>query len=242
MALITYKIVNDEGGKVKKAARLACNFWNGFVSPSKPIVIRLGVAELDGATIAEAYEPYRAKGVVYGRVDFNVAFLKKFTTRKVASAIVHEIGHTLGFGFAKWMRLFDEGTGQFSPKAVRTLALLEAMLVELDGGEGTELSHWDEEKHDKEVMTGIDDTAEHVLPVTIAVMALLGHEVKKHLAKKTSLAALLTQAGKVKFTKKVQAKKLDLDLFRVTPRLERLPHRPRRSRSRSRSTDRGLSS
>src|SRR5688572_6945673 len=34
MALITYKIVNDEGGKVKKAARVACNFWNAYVTPS----------------------------------------------------------------------------------------------------------------------------------------------------------------------------------------------------------------
>jgi hypothetical protein len=62
-----------------------------------------------------------------------------------------------------------------------------------------------------------------VLHVTIDVMPLLGHGIKKRLTKKTSLAKLLKQAAKVKFTKKVQAKQLDLDHFRETPPLERLP-------------------
>jgi hypothetical protein len=105
------------------------------------------------------------------------------------------------------------------------------MRVELDGGDGTELSHWDETRHNAELMTGEDDRVEHVLPVTIAVMALLGHKVKKPLPKKTSLATLLTRAAKVKFAKKAQAKKLDLDLLRFTPVWETLPHRRRRSRS-----------
>jgi hypothetical protein len=225
MTLITYKIVNDEGGKVKKAGRIACNFWNSFVTPNRPLVIRLGVSNLDDATIAEAFEPYTAKGVVYGRVNFDHVFLKKFSVNKVAGTIVHEIGHTLGFGFAKWMKLFDEDTGIFKPKSATALPLLNAMRVELDGGDGTELSHWDEERHNRELMTGEDDEVEHVLPVTIAVMALLGHKVKKTLPKKISLAKLLTQAAKVKFTKKAQAKKLDLDLLRVTRRWETLPHK-----------------
>src|SRR5262245_29971242 len=41
--LITYKIVSDERGKIKTAARTACNFWNKFVEPRKSIVIRLGL-------------------------------------------------------------------------------------------------------------------------------------------------------------------------------------------------------
>lgn len=234
MALITYKIVNDEGGKVKKAARIACNFWNMFVTPSKPIVIRLGVADLEEGTIAEAFEPHTTKGVVYGRITFDTALLKQFKINKVAGTIVHEIGHTLGFGFAKWLKLFDEDTGVFSPKSVTAIASLNEMRVELDGGDGTELSHWDEQRHGSELMTGEDDNLEFVLPVTIAVTALLGHKVKKSLPKKTSLAKLLTQAAKVKFAKKVQAKKLDLDLFRATPRSETFPRkrRPRKARPR----------
>jgi hypothetical protein len=228
MALITYKIVNDEGGKVKKAARTACNFWNQFIEPKKSIVIRLGVFDEDSDTIAAAYEPHTGpKGVVYGRVEFNKKFLMKYSASKIAGTIVHEIGHTLGFGWEKWNKLFDEDTGSFLPKAVKAVPLLTPMLAELDGDDGTALSHWDEEKHDKELMTGYEDSAEHVLPVTIDVMPLLGHKLKKRLTKKTSLAKLLTQVAKVKFTKKTQAKQLDVDHFRVTPRSETHPHRRR---------------
>jgi hypothetical protein len=126
------------------------------------------------------------------------------------------------------MKLFDEDTGIFKPKSATALPLLGAMRVDLDGGAGTELAHWDEQRHNRELMTGEDDNGEHVLPVTIAVMALLGHKVKRSLPKKTSLAKLLTQAAKVKFAKKAQAKKLDLDLLRITPRWETLPHKGRR--------------
>lgn len=41
--LITYKIVADVNGRLKAAARTSCNFWNRFIEPSSPIVIRLGV-------------------------------------------------------------------------------------------------------------------------------------------------------------------------------------------------------
>jgi hypothetical protein len=57
------------------------------------------------------------------------------------------------------------------------------MLVERRGGDGTELGRWDEKKHERELMTGFDESAEHVLPVTIDVMPLLGHKVKKRLTK-----------------------------------------------------------
>jgi hypothetical protein len=224
--LITYKIVNDEGGKVKKAARIACNVWNRFVEPRKSIVVRLGVFEEDSDTIACAYQPYVGpKGLVYGRVDFNNRYLKGFSTAKVAGTIVHEIGHTLGFGWTKWMTLFDEDTGEFRPKAVRAVPALRAMRVERDGGDGTALSHWDEETFDKELMTGYEDRAEHVLPVTVEVMALLGHRVKTPLAKRTRLAKVLREGAKVKFTRKTEAKKLDLDYFRETLLRETVPHR-----------------
>jgi hypothetical protein len=225
-ALITYKIVSDERGKVKKAARTACNFWNKFVEPRKSIVIRLGVFSEDSDTIAQAYEPHVGpKGLVYGRVEFNRKYLSTFTNAKAAATIVHEIGHTLGFGWDKWMTLFDEATGEFGPKAVRAVPALGQMLVETGGGDGTALSHWDEDRFDKELMTGYEDRAEHVLPVTVDVMKLLGHGVKTRLAKKATLARLLRESARVKFTRKAQAKKLDLDHFKETPLWETLPHR-----------------
>lgn len=223
--LITYKIVSDEGGRVKKAARIACNTWNKFVEPRKSIVVRLGVFEGDSDTIAQAYEPHVGpKGLVYGRVEFNNRFLKRFAAAKVAGTIVHEIGHILGFGWTKWMKLFDEDTGEFKPGAVRALPALASMRVERDGGDGTALSHWDERRFDKELMTGYEDRAEHVLPVTVEVMTLLGHRVKTRLARKTSLARILREAAKVTFTRKTEAKKLDLDHFRETTLWETVPH------------------
>lgn len=231
--LITYKIVSDERGKVKKAARTACNFWNRFVEPRKSIVVRLGVFSEDSDTIAQAYQPHVGpKGLVYGRVEFNTRYLNRFSNAKAAGTIVHEIGHTLGFGWDRWMKLFHEDTGKFRPKAAQAVPALARMLVETEGGDGTALSHWDEETFNKELMTGYEDQAEHVLPVTVDVMKLLGHKVKTRLAKKTTLAKLLRASAKVKFTRKAQAKKLDLDHFRETPLWETLPHRelPRRRR------------
>ncbi len=226
--LITYKIVSDENGKLKKAARTACNFWNKFVEPRTSIVIRLGLFTEHGDTIAQAYEPYSGrKGLVYGRVEFNTEYLKTFNQVKAAGTIVHELGHTLGFGWEKWLKLFDEDTGEFRPMAVRGLAMLGSMSVELDGGDGTALSHWDEKRFGKELMTGYQDRAEHVLPVTIGVMKLLGHKVRTPLVRRTALATLLRDSTKVEFTRKAQAKKLDVDHFKETPLWETLPHRER---------------
>jgi len=226
--LITYKIVSDKNGKLKKAARIACNFWNNFVEPRKSIVFRIGIFTEAGDTIAQAFEPHVGpKGLIYGRVEFNTRFLDGFSVGQAAGTIVHELGHTLGFGWARWMKLFNHESGKFTLRAASAVPALERMLVETDGGDGTALSHWDEETFDKELMTGYDDRAEHVLPVTITVMTLLGHSVRTPLPKKTSLAKLLRASAKVKFTKKAQAKKLDLDHFQETPLWETLPHSAR---------------
>jgi hypothetical protein len=236
--LLTYKIVSDQNGKVKKAARTACNFWNRLVEPRRSIVIRLGLFSEESDTVAQAYEPHVGpKGVVYGRVDFNRKFLKTFTPTRTAGTIVHELGHTLGFGWNRWMRLFDEDSGEFKPRAVRELPALGKMLVETNGGDGTALSHWDEEMFGKELMTGYEDPAEHVLPVTIDVMTLLGHRVKTRLGRKTTLAKLLRASAAVTFTRKAQAKKLDLDHFTETLLWETVPHKVgRRHRTRQQAT------
>lgn len=222
--LITYKITSDLGDRLRTGARTACNFWNRFVQPQYSIVIRLGTFTQSSFTIARAYKPYERDGVRYGRVEFNTKYLGRFTENEIAGTIVHEIGHSLGIGWDAWDKLFDRNTGRFKPQAVARLAELESMEVELEGGSGTALSHWDEDRFDKELMTGYQDHGEHVLPVTIDLMKLLGHTVNERLETRTQLGELLQDAASVVFSRQSDARRLDLEYFEDTEVFETIPH------------------
>lgn len=221
--LITYKIVSDFEGKLKLAARVACNFWNRFVIPSSSIVIRLGVFTSNSTTIARAYRPYVEDGVIYGVVEFNTKYLSTFTRNEISGTIIHEIGHMLGFGWDKWMDLFDS-KGVFTKVATDALSDLKDMRVETDYGSGTRYSHWDEHRHDEELMTGFKDNTEHVLPVTIRVMALLGNRILEDLPQKTNLDTLLDALAQVVFSRQAEAKAINLDHFEETDVWENIPH------------------
>lgn len=228
--LVTYKIVTDQDGKLKRAARIACNFWNGYLTPKESIVIRLGTFKRRGDTVAEASEPFRKDGVVYGAVDYNSRHLEEETVERVAGTIVHEIGHTLGIGSAEWRRLFNRNTGAATKPSVRRLPALANTWVELEGGEGTAYVHWSEDRFGSELMTGWGNRSEHVLPVTIDVMELFGHQLTKRLPKRTRLNALLEDAERFVFQRRADAKVLDLDHFKKTKMRERLPSRRSRRR------------
>jgi DNA/RNA endonuclease G (NUC1) len=221
---ITYKITSDMDGRLQKGARTACNFWNRFVQPKYSVVIRLGTFTQNSYTIARAYEPYEKDGVRYGRVEFNTKYLGQFTENEIAGTIIHEMGHSLGIGWKEWDKLFDHETGKFKPAAVRRLRKLNEMEVELDGGPGTRLSHWDEDKFDRELMTGYQDQGEHVLPVTIDLMKVLGHTVSERLDTKTDLGELLQDAVSVVFSRQNEARVLDLEHFEDTDLFETIPH------------------
>ncbi|MCP5367527.1 MAG: DNA/RNA non-specific endonuclease [Hyphomicrobiales bacterium] len=222
--VITYKIVSDMGDRLRDGARTACNFWNRFVRPRFSIVIRLGVFTQVGNTIARAYRPFEKDGIRYGRVEFNTTYLGQFTDTEVAGTIVHEIGHTLGIGWDEWRALFDLDTGRFNAQAVARLDALDGMEVELDGGPGTALSHWDELKFDKELMTGYQDQGEHVLPVTIDLMEVLGHQVQERLGAMAPLGDLLQDAASVVFSRQDEVRRLDLEHFEETEVFEHIPH------------------
>lgn len=222
--IITYKIVNDAGDRLRNGARAACNFWNRFVLPRYSIVIRLGLFTNLGNTIARAYQPYEQDGVRYGQVEFNTRYLLDFTADEIAGTIIHEIGHTLGIGWDNWSQLFDAQTGRFYPDAVKRMAALAGMEVERDGGSGTALAHWDEALFDRELMTGYKDPGEHVLPITIDVMEAFGHDVAERLAGQTSLEELMQGIASMVFSRQDEVRKIDLDYFEAMPLREVIPH------------------
>ena len=223
--IITYKIVQDVGDRLKNGARAACNFWNRFVLPHYSIVIRLGVFTQLGKTIARAYEPFEKDGVRYGQVEFNTTYLLDYTPDEIAGTIIHEIGHTLGIGWQTWADLFDSDTGRFGNDAVSRIAALALMEVERDGGPGTALAHWDEKLFDSELMTGYKDLGgEHVLPITIEVMEALGHVVAERLTEQTSLEKLLQGIASLVFSRQDEVREIDLDYFEPTKVRETVPH------------------
>ncbi|HEA68484.1 hypothetical protein LCGC14_1265460 [marine sediment metagenome] len=207
--LITYDIVSDKDGKLKDASKIACNFWNRFIIPKTPIVIRLGTFKSKGFVIARAYKPYSNKGIVYGPIEFNVKYLDLYDALDIAGTVIHEIGHTLGMGWDKWMDMFDRYTGEFKPGYWEEVPDLQDMTVETEFGPGTQYSHWDEKEFNLELMTGFKDPMEEVLPVTIAVMRLLEHTVIEELAELTDLDELMQQTDGVVFSRAGDVEKLD---------------------------------
>lgn len=213
MSIVTYHITSDFRGMLHEAAKLSCDFWNKFIEPDVPTVIRLGTFTSFGNVIARAYRPYKRDGVMYGVVEFNTNFLKRYTSDEIVGTIIHEVGHTLGIGWSRWMEMFDHRTGKFYQEWIAKLPALEQMTVETDYGPGTTLSHWDEEKFDKELMSGFKDDDEYVLPVTISVMGLLGHKVIEKLAERTSLREIINQLKGQVFSRQREISTISRDVY-----------------------------
>jgi len=209
--VVTYKIVGDRDDQLKIAAKLSCNFWNHFITPSGSIVVRLGTFFSNGYVIARAYMPYELGDTTYGLVEFNTKYLSQFTPKEIAGTVIHEIGHTLGIGWDKWMGMFDRITGRFPELC---------MYVETDYGPGTQYSHWDEEKYNAELMTGIQDEAEYLKPETIKVMALLGHAINECPAIDVPMSQILADVEQVQFTRQGAVGLLNLDHFKRTELME----------------------
>ena len=221
---VTYKIVSDLDGKLKTAARTSCNFWNRFIAPRFPIVIRLGVFTANSRTIARAYKPYERNGTRFGVIEFNTKYLGQYDANGIAGTVVHEIGHTLGYGWDHWMNLFHRKTGKFKAQYIQKLPELQNMRVETDYGSGTRYSHWDEELFDGELMTGFKDSGEYVLPVTIDVLALFDHQSIERLEAQTDLAILLEDVSNIAFSRKDEAEEMDVDYYEKTEIFEEIPH------------------
>ena len=226
--LITYKITSDSNGKLDALARLACNFWNRYLIPQQSIVIRIGVFTSFGNTIARAWKPYAEKNVVYGSVEFNTNFLDSFSDVEIVGTLIHEIGHTLGMGWDHWLSLFDPQTGRFKSDSVARLPALADYRVETDYGPGTTLAHWDEELYDRELMTGIKDHVLYVMPMTIDVMELLGHQVAERLKEERALDDLLVELQNMQFSLYEVADQIDKNHFVETEIWEEIYTQKRR--------------
>lgn len=220
--LITYHVLEDREGKLQAAARLACNFWNHYLEPETSVVIHIDLFWSPLSYIARSYEPERKGGVTHGRIRFNSVYVKRYSEMQLAITLVHELAHTLGFGWDRWLALFDPSTGRFTPAAVQSLPALEDMRVETDGGAATEYMHWDETVHGSELMTGFENLTEHVLPVTVDVMALLGHQVVRRLEARTRIQTLLAQWQDQPFTRQAEARQLAEVEVRPSRILERI--------------------
>ncbi|MFN8995801.1 MAG: hypothetical protein ACK5Y7_03690 [Betaproteobacteria bacterium] len=220
--LITYKVLEDRGDKLKTAARLACNFWNHHIEPERSIVLHIDLFWSPLPYIARSYEPETTGGVTHGRIRFNSVYVRKYSAAQLAGTLTHEIGHTLGFGWDRWLGLFDAVSGRFTADAAARLPGLSAMRVETDHGPATQYLHWDEGKHRGELMTGFENKSEHVLPITIDVMALLGHKVKVPLEQRTSLSSLFERFKDEPFLFKAEAKRMASANVRPERVLERV--------------------
>ena len=120
------------------------------------------------------------------------------------------------------------GTYQFHKKWIDQVPALATMHVETDYGSGTTLSHWDEERFDKALMSGIKDDNEHILPVTIDVLGLLGNTVIEQLSEKRELAEVIEELRSVVFSRQDEAVRLNRDVYIKTDIWEVIYDRKRR--------------
>jgi len=234
--LITYGYIGPEIGEwrtanlkefklLKSAAKIACNFWNAHVTPSTNIVLQLGVfTDTETRSVARAFMPFEQDNAKYGKILFNTAQIKNDKTF-IATVLIHEIGHTLGFGWEPLANLYDKTTGKFNPTVVARIPELSKWRIELDYGPGTQYHHWDEKKHGKELMTGLLSSwgREYVSPITIKMMRLLGHSVSKKQMPKKDIKlddTYMKKLRKMKFTRQAEVQAIDVGIKKDTPEYE----------------------
>lgn len=230
--LITFGMVGDEIQTIKsernsdynllkKCAKVACNFWNGYINPNKNVVIQISVFnDRSVTTIARAWTPFEENGVLYSKVEFNISRLYDETF--VASVMMHEICHSLGFGWESLGRLYDKETGLFHSEFIQQIPELAEMKIELDYGPSTKYHHWDEETFGQELMTGMKNLSpDYVLPVTIKIMELFGHEVVTVPKEKLKLNdKTIKQLSKIKFSRQKDVSSIDTLYERETTIVE----------------------
>jgi len=236
--LVTYTFIGEGAAKLKAerkiyykklvdAAKIACNFWNGHITPDKNVVLQIDVfTDPNTTTIARTYKPFEKDGTRYVKIEYSSS--KIWFTSFVATVFIHEIAHGLGFGWESLDELYDKETGKFHQQYVEQIPELAEMEIELDYGPATRYAHWDEEKFGKELMTGMMTVqGTYVLPVTIKIMKLLGHKLDAVPPEKLKLNdKTFRQLEKIKFSRQEDVSLIDLLYEQQTEKTEEVPDIP----------------
>ena len=120
-------------------------------------------------------------------MKFDIADVNAMGLDAFADVVLHEMGHSLGFG-SIWSRLDLVTNGLFTGD--NALAEYLAMggsgsgiPVEQDGGAGTAGSHWDEELFNNELMTGyINEGENYFTAMSAASFADMGYAIATNYA------------------------------------------------------------
>lgn len=124
-----------------------------------------------------------------GSMRFDTADLDSLETKgSLLSVIIHEMAHVIGFGTLwgpEYNNLYTDGTGQYTGAYAvaayqEEFAPLASFIpVELDGGEGTEDAHWDENwgGPQSDLMTGFFEGSITYSKTTLASFRDLGYLV-----------------------------------------------------------------
>lgn len=209
--------------KLAKAAKIACNFWNGHITPKQNIVLQIDIFDGTGSTtIARTYKPFEENNTRYVKIEYSST--KLWFTEFISTVLMHEIAHGLGFGWEALDALYDKETGKFHQQHIDELPELAQMEIELDYGPATRYAHWDEEKFGNELMTGIFNVGKtHVLPITIRVMKLLGH--KLDIVPQTTLKLndkTFKKLEEIKFNRQKDVELIDVLYERETEEMEKI--------------------
>jgi hypothetical protein len=236
--LVTYAFVGEGAAKLKansklyykklvESAKIACNFWNGHITPKQNIVLQIDVFDGSGTTtIARTYKPFEENGTRYVKIEYSST--KIWFTEFVSIVLIHEIGHGLGFGWESLEALYDKATGKFHQQYVDEIPELAEMEIELNYGPATRYAHWDEEKFGNELMTGFSAVSgTYVLPVTIRIMKLLGHKLDIVPSTKLKLNDKnIRKLGSIKFDRQKDVELIDVFYERETEKMEEIESKP----------------
>jgi hypothetical protein len=114
-------------------------------------------------------------------MKFDIADVNDMGLAAFEDVVLHEMGHSLGFG-SIWGRLglVSNGlyTGENAVREYQKMGGTGFIPVEQDGGSGTAGSHWDEETFGNELMTGyINDGANYFTAMSAAAFADMGYVI-----------------------------------------------------------------